>query len=67
MQSTEGDRTKRKFPFRSVRLEVTIGSFPQNYRYPLRPKIDFKEICRFTLIRCDLDHKISAPLEKPSS
>uniref|UniRef100_A0A915HII0 Uncharacterized protein n=1 Tax=Romanomermis culicivorax TaxID=13658 RepID=A0A915HII0_ROMCU len=37
MQSAERNRTKRKFPSRSVRLEVTFDRFPQNCSYPFRP------------------------------
>uniref|UniRef100_A0A915KCQ2 Ovule protein n=1 Tax=Romanomermis culicivorax TaxID=13658 RepID=A0A915KCQ2_ROMCU len=42
IQSTERNQTKRKFAFRLVRFEVTVGRFPQNCSYPLRPKIDFQ-------------------------
>uniref|UniRef100_A0A915HLG6 Large ribosomal subunit protein uL29m n=1 Tax=Romanomermis culicivorax TaxID=13658 RepID=A0A915HLG6_ROMCU len=38
MQSTQRYRTKGKFSFRSVRLEVTVGHFPQNCSYPFPSK-----------------------------
>uniref|UniRef100_A0A915JWQ6 E2 ubiquitin-conjugating enzyme n=1 Tax=Romanomermis culicivorax TaxID=13658 RepID=A0A915JWQ6_ROMCU len=42
MQSTQHYRTKGKFSFRSVGLEVTVGRFPQHCTYPLRSKVDFQ-------------------------
>uniref|UniRef100_A0A915HYP3 Uncharacterized protein n=1 Tax=Romanomermis culicivorax TaxID=13658 RepID=A0A915HYP3_ROMCU len=34
--------TEQKKNFRSVRLEVTVGRFPQNCTYPFRPEVDFE-------------------------
>uniref|UniRef100_A0A915IP33 Uncharacterized protein n=1 Tax=Romanomermis culicivorax TaxID=13658 RepID=A0A915IP33_ROMCU len=34
--------TERKKNFRSIRLEVTVGHFPQNCSYPFRSKVDFQ-------------------------
>uniref|UniRef100_A0A915JCX5 Uncharacterized protein n=1 Tax=Romanomermis culicivorax TaxID=13658 RepID=A0A915JCX5_ROMCU len=42
-------RTKGKFSFRSVRLEVTAGSFLGNCSYPFRWKVNF-EAERFKLL-----------------
>uniref|UniRef100_A0A915HL57 Uncharacterized protein n=1 Tax=Romanomermis culicivorax TaxID=13658 RepID=A0A915HL57_ROMCU len=42
MQSTQRNRTNGKFSFRSVRLKFTVGRFPQNCSYPVRPKVDFQ-------------------------
>uniref|UniRef100_A0A915L6L7 Uncharacterized protein n=1 Tax=Romanomermis culicivorax TaxID=13658 RepID=A0A915L6L7_ROMCU len=42
MQSTHRYGTKGKFSFRSVRLEVTVRRFPQNFSRPFRPKVDRK-------------------------
>uniref|UniRef100_A0A915HXR1 Uncharacterized protein n=1 Tax=Romanomermis culicivorax TaxID=13658 RepID=A0A915HXR1_ROMCU len=42
MQPTERNQTKGKFSFRSARLEVTVGRFPQNCSYPFRPRMDFQ-------------------------
>uniref|UniRef100_A0A915IZ85 Uncharacterized protein n=1 Tax=Romanomermis culicivorax TaxID=13658 RepID=A0A915IZ85_ROMCU len=42
---TECDRrnvTKRKGNFRSVRLQVIVGYFPQNYSYLFRPKVNYQ-------------------------
>uniref|UniRef100_A0A915L8C6 Uncharacterized protein n=1 Tax=Romanomermis culicivorax TaxID=13658 RepID=A0A915L8C6_ROMCU len=42
MQSTERNRTKGKFSFHSVRLEVTVGRFLHNCSYPFRLKVAFQ-------------------------
>uniref|UniRef100_A0A915JV39 Uncharacterized protein n=1 Tax=Romanomermis culicivorax TaxID=13658 RepID=A0A915JV39_ROMCU len=41
--------TQRKRNFRSVRLEATVGHFPQNSSYPFRSKVDF-QVERFKLL-----------------
>uniref|UniRef100_A0A915KE71 Uncharacterized protein n=1 Tax=Romanomermis culicivorax TaxID=13658 RepID=A0A915KE71_ROMCU len=48
-QSTQRYRTKVKFSFRSVRLEVTVGHFSQNCSSPFRRKADF-QVERFKLL-----------------
>uniref|UniRef100_A0A915JR10 Uncharacterized protein n=1 Tax=Romanomermis culicivorax TaxID=13658 RepID=A0A915JR10_ROMCU len=42
MQSTTRNRTRGKFSFRSVLLEVTAGRFLKNCSDPFRPKVDFQ-------------------------
>uniref|UniRef100_A0A915J516 Uncharacterized protein n=1 Tax=Romanomermis culicivorax TaxID=13658 RepID=A0A915J516_ROMCU len=42
MQLAECTRRKGQFSFRSVRLEVTVGRFPQYCSYHIRPKVDFQ-------------------------
>uniref|UniRef100_A0A915JEK7 Uncharacterized protein n=1 Tax=Romanomermis culicivorax TaxID=13658 RepID=A0A915JEK7_ROMCU len=41
-QSTQHYRTKGKFSFRSVRLEVTVGHFLENCSHPFGSKGDFQ-------------------------
>uniref|UniRef100_A0A915ICC8 Ovule protein n=1 Tax=Romanomermis culicivorax TaxID=13658 RepID=A0A915ICC8_ROMCU len=44
MQSTQRNQTKQTLSFRSVRLEVTVGRFPQNFSYPIRPKLKVYQV-----------------------
>uniref|UniRef100_A0A915JTM4 Uncharacterized protein n=1 Tax=Romanomermis culicivorax TaxID=13658 RepID=A0A915JTM4_ROMCU len=41
---------ERKFSFRSVQLEVTVGHFLEDCSYPLRSKVDF-QAKRFKLLK----------------
>uniref|UniRef100_A0A915JD82 Uncharacterized protein n=1 Tax=Romanomermis culicivorax TaxID=13658 RepID=A0A915JD82_ROMCU len=40
MQSTERNRTKEKFLFRAIWLEVTVDRYSQNRIYTFRPKLN---------------------------
>uniref|UniRef100_A0A915JDR5 Ribosomal protein S16 n=1 Tax=Romanomermis culicivorax TaxID=13658 RepID=A0A915JDR5_ROMCU len=42
MKLKKRNRRKGKFSFRSVRMEITVGRFPQNCIYPFQPKVDFQ-------------------------
>uniref|UniRef100_A0A915JVF5 Uncharacterized protein n=1 Tax=Romanomermis culicivorax TaxID=13658 RepID=A0A915JVF5_ROMCU len=51
MQSTQRHGTKGTFSFHLVRLEVTVGHFPQNCSYPFRSKADFQAELKLLAIR----------------
>uniref|UniRef100_A0A915JAY9 Uncharacterized protein n=1 Tax=Romanomermis culicivorax TaxID=13658 RepID=A0A915JAY9_ROMCU len=68
MQLAECNGTEGKFSFRSVRLEVTVGRFPQYCTYLFRPKVDFQaERLKLLTIRSVEKGKYKWPFDCPPS